>query len=114
MKKLKLHQHFILVICIAAVFAACSKKTLNISSTRTKTDFEASVVTDSVFMPAAVIIVPDDKAKTNKEDELYYDDENGYRYWRYNDGKYYLDKKYSKPVVQKKRASIAKLTAPQM
>jgi hypothetical protein len=41
-----------------------------------------------------VINISDELAKSNKEGEMYYDNEYGYRYWRFNDGKYYLDAKY--------------------
>jgi hypothetical protein len=41
-----------------------------------------------------VISIADALAKSNKEGEMFYDNEYGYRYWRFCDGKYYLDAKY--------------------
>ncbi len=49
---------------------------------------------NSDYRPPAVIIISDDLASSNRNGELYYDNEYGYRYWRNCDGKYYLDVKY--------------------
>jgi hypothetical protein len=46
------------------------------------------------YRPPMVIVISDDRARTNRNGEMYYDNEYGYRYWRYCDGKYYLDSKY--------------------
>jgi hypothetical protein len=49
---------------------------------------------DEHYRPPAVIIISDNLARTNRNGEMYYDNEYGYRYWRFCDGKYYLDSKY--------------------
>lgn len=106
MNNIKLHQ-WLAILFFAAFINACSKK---ITNTALNTEDKVTD-TDTLYTPPAFIIVPDDKAKINKEDELYYDDQYGYRYWRYNDGKYYLDQKYIKTQIQKKKpAAVAKLT----
>jgi hypothetical protein len=46
------------------------------------------------YRPPMVIIISDGLARTNRNGEMYYDNDYGYRYWRYCDGKYYLDSKY--------------------
>jgi hypothetical protein len=46
------------------------------------------------YRPPAVIYISDDLARTNRKGEVYYDNEYGYRYWKFCDGKYYLDSKY--------------------
>jgi hypothetical protein len=46
------------------------------------------------YRPPMVIVISDDRARTDRNGEMYYDNEYGYRYWRYCDGKYYLDSKY--------------------
>ena len=106
MKNIKLHQWYALLVCTTFFFTACSKKTFTLSNSHTEEKIESPVINDSAYIPPGVIIVPDDKAKTNKEDELYYDDEYGYRYWRYTDGKYYLDKKCNKYLLLKKKHSV--------
>lgn len=46
------------------------------------------------YRPPLVIIISDHLAYTDRNGERYYDNEYGYRYWRYRDGKYYLDNQY--------------------
>jgi hypothetical protein len=46
------------------------------------------------YRPPPVIYISDELARTNRNGELYYDNEYGYRYWKFCDGKYYLDSKY--------------------
>jgi hypothetical protein len=89
MKKVKLHQ-WLLILLTAATIYSCSKK--NFLSKNTDEVTAAETVNN--YTPPPVIIITDDKAKSNKDGELYYDNEFGYRYWRYCDGKYYLDAKY--------------------
>jgi hypothetical protein len=47
------------------------------------------------YVPPYFIFILDEAAKANKEGEMYFDNEYGFRYWRYFDGKYYLDTKYA-------------------
>jgi hypothetical protein len=46
------------------------------------------------YRPPAVIIISDHLAYTDRNGDMYYDNEYGYRYWRNCDSKYYLDVKY--------------------
>lgn len=110
MKKIKLHQ-WLALLFFTTLCVACSKKVIN---SGIKVDVEMTkALPDSLYTPPAFIIIPDNKAKINKEDELYYDDAYGYRYWRYNDGKYYLDKKYTKtPLAKRNTPAVAKLIKP--
>lgn len=79
------------------LFSNCSRK--NYTSKTKEADQEESVeAKDPDYRPAPVIYVPDEKAKTNKQGEMYYDNEYGYRYWRFCDGKYYLDAKYDEQM----------------
>lgn len=112
MKKIKLHQRVLFLFYGAVLFCACTKKTFTLSKNQTDDKYESVLITDSVYCPPAVIAIPDNKAKINKDDELYYDDEQGYRYWRYNDGKYYLDKKYHITPLTKRKTAVAKLKIP--
>ena len=92
MKSFKLHQWLPLLFALV-IFTACSRKNFpgnNNSGTPDK--YENSV--NEEYTPPAVISISDELAKANKEGEMYYDNEYGYRYWRFCDGKYYLDTKY--------------------
>lgn len=108
MKKIKIHQQFLFLFYYTVLFSACAKKTFTLSNTQTDNRYESILTADSVYSPPAVIAIPDNKAKINKDDELYYDDEHGYRYWRYNDGKYYLDKKYNTQPLTKRKTGLVK------
>jgi hypothetical protein len=46
------------------------------------------------YIPPSVIYISDNLARINRNGEMYYDNEYGYRYWKFCDGKYYLDAKY--------------------
>jgi hypothetical protein len=48
------------------------------------------------YRPPTVIIIADNLASVNRNGEMYYDNEYGYRYWRNCDSKYYLDSKYER------------------
>jgi hypothetical protein len=101
MNKYKLHQWLFLLL-IAFAFTSCSKK--NYPTENTEEQYENSTAaTDNKYTPPQVITISDDIAKSNKEGELYYDNERGYRYWRYCDGKYYLDSKYERGETPKKK-----------
>jgi hypothetical protein len=95
----------VIFLVLSLIFNSCSKK--NYISTIAAIDDvkNESIKTKDAdtYIPPLTIIIPDDKAKTNKEGELYYDNENGYRYWRNSDGKYYLDAKYEKGETPKKK-----------
>jgi hypothetical protein len=58
---------------------------------------------DSSYVPIAVIDISDEFAKINKEGEIYFDNELGYRYWKLSDGKFYLDAKYLSEKASKKK-----------
>jgi hypothetical protein len=90
MKKHKLHQWLFLLTAII-FFASCSQK--NFPGNNTVTDDKYSIP-PSLNVPEPIIIIAEEKAKINKEGEMYYDNDYGYRYWRMADGKYYLDAKY--------------------
>jgi hypothetical protein len=47
------------------------------------------------YRPPAVIIISDQYARQDRYGQWYYDDADNYRYWRKNDGRYYLDPKYT-------------------
>lgn len=101
MNKYKLHQVLFLLLMIF-VLTNCSKK--NYPAENTEDQYENSTVaTENKYTPPQVITISDDIAKSNKEGELYYDNEKGYRYWRYCDGKYYLDSKYERGEIPKKK-----------
>ncbi len=112
MKKIKLHQLILVLFYGTLLFSACTKKTFTLSNSQTDDKYERILTADSVYSPPAVIAIPDNKAKISKDDELYYDDEHGYRYWRYNDGKYYLDKKYNTAPLTKRKTAVVKLKIP--
>jgi hypothetical protein len=92
MKSFKLHQ-WLSLLCALTIFTACSKKNFPGNNSSAIPDkYENGANND--YTPPPVISIPDELAKANKEGEIYYDNEYGYRYWRFNDGKYYLDTKY--------------------
>ena len=109
MKRNKLHQWFALSSILAVLAAGCSSKSFPSGSGTSDDKFETtSGNSNSSYLPPQVITISDEKAKTNKEGELYYDDEYGYRYWKYSDGKYYLDQKYDTGSGPKKKAGNGK------
>jgi hypothetical protein len=111
MKKYNLQLWLPLMILVVIFFASCSKKTYPESNTTDSEDkYENTKTgTGNDYVPPPVIVIADEKAKSNKDGELYYDNELGYRYWRSCDGNYYLDAKYesgagpSKKVAKKNR-----------
>lgn len=111
MKKIKLHKWSAFFILSALIAAGCSKRTFpSNNSTDEKFETASGISSNNAYLPPQVITISDEKAKTNKEGELYYDDENGYRYWKYSDGKYYLDQKYENGTSPKKKALNRKKT----
>jgi len=101
MNKYKLHQWLFLLL-MTFVLTNCSKK--NYPAENKEDQYENSTAaTNNKYTPPQVITISDDIAKSNKEGELYYDNEKGYRYWRYCDGKYYLDSKYERGEIPKKK-----------
>jgi hypothetical protein len=107
MKKIKLHKWSALFFVFLITAVSCNQKSFPVNSNSTDDKNESAAVAGSP-VPPAVITISDEKASTNKEGELYYDDENGYRYWRYSDGKYYLDRKYDKGSNPKKKTTTRK------
>ena len=101
MKKYKLHKWLFLLLIVFAL-TNCSKK--NYPSENTEGQYDNSTAkNDNEYTPPQVISISDDIAKSNKDGELYYDNEKGYRYWRYCDGKYYLDSKYERGEAPKRK-----------
>ncbi|MBP6022906.1 hypothetical protein [Ferruginibacter sp.] len=101
MNKYKLHQ-WLLLLLMTFVLTNCSKK--NYPTENTEEQYKNSnAAAENKYTPPQVITISDDIAKSNKEGELYYDNEKGYRYWRYCDGKYYLDSKYERGEIPKKK-----------
>lgn len=94
MKKYKLHQWLPLLFTLV-LFTACNKKGYPVNSTDAQDKYEHTKAVTDGYTPPAVISISDDLAKANKDGEMYYDNEYGYRYWRLSDGKYYLDAKYN-------------------
>jgi hypothetical protein len=56
------------------------------------------------YRPPAVIIISDQLASVNRNGEMYYDNEYGYRYWRNCDSKYYLDARYEREGYEQARS----------
>ena len=93
MNKHKLHQWLTLLIALV-IFAGCSKKNFPDNAASDEDKYEIAKPADNDYSPPLVINISDELAKSNKEGEMYYDNEYGYRYWKFCDGKYYLDTKY--------------------
>lgn len=94
MNKYKLHQWLTLLLALV-IFAGCSKKNFpsnNAADNEALSQNEKKAIDE--YIPPPVIYITDELAKSNKEGEMYYDNEYGYRYWKFCDGKYYLDAKY--------------------
>jgi hypothetical protein len=97
MKKYNLHQQLLTLLVALVMLAACSKKNYLAKDTSAAGDKFNNVATNTPvnnYTPPPVITLPDEQAKSNRDGELYYYNEYGYRYWRFFDGKYYLDTKY--------------------
>ena len=110
MKKIKLHQWLSLVLFMA-VLTSCSKKSYpseNAADVEEQQYESSKNASADDYTPPQVITIPDERARSNKEGELYYDNEYGYRYWRYCDGKYYLDAKYENAKAAGKKLSRKK------
>lgn len=79
------------------LMASCSRKNY---ASRNQNTTEASAndnnYSNDRYQPPAYVYMSDDQAKTNRDGELYYIDPKGYRYWKFCDGKYYLDAKYDR------------------
>jgi hypothetical protein len=106
MKRNKLHKWSAVIFIFTVFSAGCSQKDFPSNSGTAEEKYETSVVaggSNNSYQPPQVIIISDEKAKSNKEGELYFDDEYGYRYWKYSDGKYYLDQKYERGASPKKK-----------
>src|SRR4051812_1620225 len=103
MKKLKLHQWLLFPVLPLVIFTACSKKNYPASnSVENAEKYEGKNAVAANYTPPQVILIPDQVAHINKEGEMYYDDDYGYRYWRSADGKYYLDSKYKTIIPSNK------------
>lgn len=104
MEKIKLHKWSVFLSVPLLLAVGCSKRSFPADNSQ-----DEKYETAAAYVPPAVITIADDKAKTNRDGELYYDDEYGYRYWRYCDGRYYLDRKYEGgKSVQKKNTNRKK------
>jgi len=94
MNKHKLHQ-WLPVLLLVVLFTSCSQKEIPGNNASTTDDkYESAKPREARYTPPQVITIADEQAKTTKDGEMYYDDKDGYRYWRQSDGKYYLDEKY--------------------
>lgn len=102
MKKHKLHQRFTFIFTIL-IFASCSQKNFPANNAAEAESFHTLI--PEKYIPEAVLVISDEKVKINKEGEMYYDDEYGYRYWKMADGKYYLDNKYINGARPDKKTS---------
>ena len=80
------------------LLTSCSRR--NYSSQRQGNDETTTLKdprdSDHSIQPPEYIALSDDQAKANRDGELYFIDSNGYRYWKFCDGKYYLDSKYDR------------------
>jgi hypothetical protein len=118
MKQIKLHQWLPSLLLLLVIATGCSKKNYPTNNNAGTEDQYENVIPED-YTPPPVLTISDDKASTNKDGELYYDNEYGYRYWRYCDGKYYIDAKYeqgvqpSKKVAKKKARKKTKREVPQ-
>ncbi len=102
MKKIKLHKRLALLLLLSMAVYGCNKKSFPSNSNSTDDSYNTAAAVNAAALPPQVITIPDEKAKTTKDGEVYYDDTNGYRYWRYNDGKYYLDRTHDSGTNKKK------------
>jgi hypothetical protein len=100
MPPIKLHKWYFAIIFAAFIAVGCSNKNVAQKSNNEKDEIEMP----DDYTPPPVITIPDEKAKTNKEGELYYDNEYGYRYWKNCNGQYYLDVKYERDGVKPKKS----------
>ena len=101
MKKYNFYQLFALLL-VLLFFEACSKKNFPANS---NTDSEAKYVSSTSYFPPLVISIHEEFSKINKDGEMYYDDDSGYRYWRLEDGKYHLDAKYLSGYLPNKKST---------
>ncbi len=106
MKRTKLHQRLIIFFCIALIATSCSPKNFPAKDIPAATTEISTSDTD--YIPPAVLNIANDKAKSNRDGELYYDDDYGYRYWRFSDGKFYLDAKYEKGELPNRKIAKKK------
>ena len=99
------------------IFAGCSKKNYPDNNANTTEDKYENIKKEEAYTPPPVITILDEQAKSNKDGEMFYDNDYGYRYWRFCDGKYYLDTKYetgaspNKKIAKKKGKKQRKQTA---
>ncbi len=108
MKKNKLQQWLPLLLALI-VLSACSKRNYpskNIADTENR--YQEADLIKGDYTPPLVISISDEVAKSNKDGEMYYDNEYGYRYWRFCDGKYYLDSKYESGASPNKKLAKKK------
>lgn len=108
MKKIKLLQWP--AFFITAFAAGCTQRSYTVNTAAVNYTNQADDKANGTYSPPPVLILSDDKAKANKDGELYYEDGYGFRYWRYSDGKYYLDHRYEDGAIQKKKTARKKNT----
>jgi hypothetical protein len=108
MKKYKLQQWLPFFIAMA-FFAGCSKKNYLQTSAADIDNKYKNTKTASAYTAPQVITISDELAKSNRDGEMYFDNEHGYRYWRFCDGKYYLDSKYESGASPDKKSAKKKL-----
>ncbi len=101
MKKIKLYKQLFFIGFSVIIATSCSNKNY---PAKNKSPEEAAIaLSDTEQLPPQVIIIADEQAKVNRDGELYFNDTNGYLYWRHCDGKYYLDAKYENRQLPKRK-----------
>jgi hypothetical protein len=107
MKVQKLFSQLFILLFSIALLSSCSNKT----SIAKKTQQQEEVIVendDENYTPPQVIAVSPELQKTNKDGEIYYDNEYGYRYWKNCNGQFYIDSKYEMEDVKPKKVSKSK------
>ena len=104
MKKYKLHQWLPFLFALV-IFTTCSKKKYPNNNAETEDKYENVAAANDSYTPPPVISISDEQSKSNKDGEMYYDNAYGYRYWRFCDGKYYLDTKYESGAKPDKKTA---------
>ncbi len=100
MYPIKLHKWYFTIAFASLLAIGCSHKNVAQKTITEKEEIEMP----ANYSPPGVITVSKEKTKTNDEGELYYDNEYGYRYWKNNDGQFYLDVKYERDGVKPKKS----------
>jgi hypothetical protein len=111
MKKYVSHRWLPFIMLVVIITAGCSKKAYSANNVIDNEDKYEKPKSDTGnnYTPPPIIFITDDKARSNRDGELYYDDEQGYRYWRAVDGTYCLDAKYAAGASPSRKYAKKKL-----